>query len=153
MNLQEKQKQTKIQVKIFESAAESCLDCFFVLFLNLWRGWNQKHKQCCSLSDGVAVLCTWHETWGQPVQPVQQTTTTAKLGLWQEQGDNLIQAGREGRRRRRRRSVSWQTCAEEEKKKRLWQNILKALPDDDWLIAPSPIACHRHRQQVHFIHL
>lgn len=48
--------------------------------------------------------------------------------------------------------LSKQTCAEEEKK-RLWQNILKALLGDDWLIAPSPISGHRHRQQVHFIHL
>lgn len=47
-------------------------------------------------------------------------------------------------RRRRRRK---------EKRKRLWQNILKAMLGDDWLIALSPISCHRHRQQVHFIHL
>lgn len=39
------------------------------------------------------------------------------------------------------------------KENRLWQNILKALLGDDWLIAPSPITRHRHRQQVHFIHL
>lgn len=38
-------------------------------------------------------------------------------------------------------------------RKRLWQNILKASLGDDWLIAPSPISCHGHRQQVHFIHL
>lgn len=40
-----------------------------------------------------------------------------------------------------------------ERRKRLWQNILKASLGDDWLIAPSPVSCHGHRQQVHFIHL
>lgn len=34
--------------------------------------------------------------------------------------------------------LSNQTCTEEEKRKGLWQNILKALLGDDWLIAPSP---------------
>lgn len=62
---------------------------------------NQKHKQVWSVSDGGAARCTWHEMWGQPVQPVQQTTATATERPWQKQRDNLIQAaGRDGGGRR-----------------------------------------------------
>lgn len=51
-----------------------------------------------SVSGGGAALCTWHEMWGQSVQPVQQTTTTATERPWQEQRDRDRAAGREARR-------------------------------------------------------
>lgn len=47
-------------------------------------------------TDGGAVRCTWHETWGQPVQPVQQTTTRATTRQRQERGGAII-SGEGGR--------------------------------------------------------
>ena len=71
--------------------------------------------------------------------------------------DEEREGGREGVDRSVwRGGVTANVCTrrrEKRKKNRLWQNILKALLGDDWLIAPSPITRHRHRQQVHFIHL
>ena len=117
-------KKKKARMKIFY-----LFFCFVFLLLSV-RCWvlicdvNQKHKTVLErLLVGRAVLCAWHETWGQPVQPVQQTITTARP--WQAQRDNLIQTG--GTRRGREGGTEWigacgggawrQTCAQEEERK------------------------------------
>lgn len=103
-------------------------------------------------SDGGAVLCTWHETWGQPVQ---ETTTTATSRPWQEQRDNLNQAGGREEGRGVMSNFLKQTCAEEEKKTEndFGRTFLKLCWVMIGWLPPLPISCHRHRQQVHFIHL
>lgn len=103
-------------------------------------------------SDGGAVLCTWHETWGQPVQ---ETTTTATSRPWQEQRNNLNQAGGREEGRGVMSNFLKQTCAEEEKKTEndFGRTFLKLCWVMIGWLPPLPISCHRHRQQVHFIHL
>lgn len=107
---------------------------------------------------GASLCCApGTRRWGQPVQPVQQTTAAARAnrGYGEHRGTNLSRKRDSERDRVSVCGVMWQQnlCRRRRKKKWLWQNILKALLGDDWLIAPSPVSCHRHRQQVHFARL
>lgn len=92
-----------------------------------------------SVSDGRAVLRPW--------QPVRQAMATTDRQLYPH---GRRGGGRGGSDGGHVTEPSKQTCAEEEKRKRLWQNILKALLGGDWLIGLVPAG---HRQQVHVIHL
>ena len=130
----------------------------FVLFI-WFVTWLKPETQEKGVSDGPgAALCAWREMSGQPVQ---QTTTTATPRSWQEQRDNPIQAeGRggvwEGQVGKGQGGVMWPQSVHTDlcrrrnaMRKRLWQNTLKALLGDDWLIAPPLPFPVTHTEQVH----
>lgn len=85
---------------------------------------------CVSVESLMLVLVVVVE--GQPVQQRVENIFTLRFGgRWGWMGRWERVRGGE------RRSAVWQsTCAEREKNRWLWQNILKALQGDDWLIAP-----------------
>lgn len=127
-------------------SAESRPDCF--LFATWLKPGAQTGRRRVSDCMALLVQLAWDVRGNQS----KQSNTWPPRPQW---GDGESGAGghsypdRREEKRGEGRGVT-NLCR---RKRRLWQNILKALLGDDWLIAPSPISCHRHRQQVHFIHL
>lgn len=135
--------------------------CLFVfLILMTWlKPEAQTGLECLWWRRGCTVHLTWDVRGNQSNQS-NRRPPQPHWGYGREQGAGTILSrrggGRGGRRGGRSEGVMWlQTnlCRRRKgKRKRLWQNILKALLGDDWLIAPSPICCHRHRQQAGTLH-
>lgn len=129
-------------------SAECRVDCF--LFATWLKPVAQTGRRRVSDCMALLVQLAWDVRGNQS----KQSNTWPPRPQWGDGestggGGGALLSRQEGGEARRGEAVT-KLCR---RKRRLWQNILKALLGDDWLIAPSPISCHRHRQQVHFIHL